>query len=44
MIYLEQRSKTYKIGKLLAMMAYMESSFKNLLPTMKDWLSKWIEA
>ena len=43
-IHLEQHSTEYQIGKLQAMVACMDSGFKNSPPSMTDWPLKWIDA
>ena len=39
-IHSEQHSRNYQIGKHQAMMAYMDSGFKNSLPSTTDWISR----
>ena len=36
--------KRYQIEKRQALMTFMDSSFRNSLPSTTDWLSKWIGA
>ena len=40
LIHSEQYLKKYQIGKRQAMMEYMDSSLKNSLLSMTDWISK----
>ena len=41
--FFEQHSRKYWIGKRQAMMAYMDSGFKNSRPSMTDWFFNWID-
>ena len=43
-INFEQHSKKYQIGKLQAMMVFMDTGLKSSLSSMTDWLSKWTDA
>ena len=40
---LKSTLKKYQTGKLQAMMVCMDSGLKDTLPSMTDWLSKWID-